>query len=64
MSEYWHKPSCEPGCKRVHRIAVDEITPPPLPPLALGISPSGKAVPIRVDEDGYVLMRPAREEPA
>jgi hypothetical protein len=32
---------------------------PPEPPqvIACGVSPSGKVVPIRVDEDGYVLVK-------
>jgi hypothetical protein len=66
-SKYGHRESCEPGCTARHTISLDESQTyhEALPgySLACGLSPSGKPVPIRVDEDGYVLARPIQEEP-
>jgi hypothetical protein len=65
-SKYGHRESCELGCTARHTISLNEsqVYKEALPvySLACGISPSGKPVPIRVDEDGYVLPRPRREE--
>jgi hypothetical protein len=49
--------------KMGHAMAYSEQT-DPIPGevhLARGLAPSGRAVPIRVDEDGYVMLRPTAE---